>query len=251
MFYSYYIFFLDYILPIMIRVLGLISIAPIFSEKIISYKSKIFISFILSFFIFSLIPKQNIFLFCSKGFFIFLEEFLVGFFLGLIFKLVFVVSIFSGDLINSQIGLSFSLYSDNNNRCLVTTLSQLINCFTGLLFLIFDMHLWIISIIVKSFYYVPIGSFLLKDNYFKLILFFKNIFIDGLMLFFPVLILLIILNFIILFLNRIISSLSFFSFIFLFNFFFGIIFLYFFYYFYIFSIKLFFQKILFFLLNIL
>ncbi|WP_343190358.1 flagellar biosynthetic protein FliR [Buchnera aphidicola (Mollitrichosiphum nigrofasciatum)] len=242
--------FINYFVPIFTRIIGIIYIAPVFSEKIVSYKIKMFFSIILTFFLCSFLPRGYILHFSFIGVLVIFQEFVIGFFIGLTFKLIFVISSFCGDIIGTQMGLSFATFFDVNNRYFIPIVLRLINYCTYMVFFIFNMHLWVISVLVKSFYTIPIGSFILKNKFLNLVFFFSNVFIQGLKMFFPVILLLIILNLVFLFLNRILIPAFFFSLNFSLFLLFGMLFLYSFFPLFIINFKIAMQKILFFLLDI-
>ncbi|CAL4318747.1 flagellar biosynthetic protein FliR [Buchnera aphidicola] len=196
----------------LIRIFSFIIIVPILGNKVINYKIKFLLSILINY---SLEVNKfylNFSLFSSKGILTLIEQILIGCVMGYFFVLFFSISRIAGEIISVQMGLSFSAIFDLNSRLNSLILSRLINLLTNFLFLSFNGHIIIIKIIVKSFQIFPIQNiFFSKKIFFNLVIFFGPILLQSLMLIFPILICLLLINIIISFLNRICFQLSIFS----------------------------------------
>ncbi|CAL4318735.1 Flagellar biosynthetic protein FliR [Buchnera aphidicola (Eriosoma grossulariae)] len=207
-----FFYFLNNILLPSIRILSLFYTAPIFSENCISYKIKIFLSIIISFLIFPFLPESHINFFSYHYCLIFIQQIIIGGFLGFIIKIVFSSVNMAGEIISALIGLSFSNYFDINSRNNLSSISRFLNILILFIFLTFNGHLWLISILSDSFHQIPIDHSVFNVKiFFILVQFSSLLFLNSLKLALPVIILLLILNCIMAFLNRISPQISIFS----------------------------------------
>ncbi|XBC40829.1 MAG: flagellar biosynthetic protein FliR [Buchnera aphidicola (Nurudea yanoniella)] len=194
------------------RVLSFFIVAPLFSDSSIPKKVKLFFAFVISWFFMFLIPEVSINLLSIDGFIVLIEQILIGISLGFIMQLMFSTVKVSGELISFQMGLSFSSVLDWNTRSNISVLSRFLHVFFFLLFLEFNGHLWMISILFDFFLKIPINIIELDStSFFKILIASKFIFIDGLMLVLPIIMIQLMLNISMGILNRIASQISIFS----------------------------------------
>lgn len=197
------------------RILAFICSAPIFGESSVSYKIKIIISLFIVLISYPFIYESDEFNLSRISILKILEQILIGITLGFSFKIVFSIASIIGELISLQIGLSFSVFFDYNSRSTISVISQLFNILMLLLFLELDCHLWMLYILSKSFEWIPIKENIFAKNiFFTLLGFLSFIFLKGLLLIFPFVILLLIFNIIIAIINRMSPQLSIFSVVF-------------------------------------
>ncbi|XBC38792.1 MAG: flagellar biosynthetic protein FliR [Buchnera aphidicola (Melaphis rhois)] len=195
-----------------IRILSFVAIAPLLGDKSIPKKIQLFITFILSWFFMLIIPKVKIDLFSSDGLLILFEQILIGMSLGFAMQLIFSAIKVAGEIISFQMGLSFSSLLDWNTHSNISVLSRFLYIFLLLLFLEFNGHILMISVLFDTFRAFPITPIKLdSEKYLRIVIFTKFVFIDGFMLMLPVIIIQLILNFSMGILNRIASQISIFS----------------------------------------
>ncbi|CAL4318720.1 Flagellar biosynthetic protein FliR [Buchnera aphidicola (Eriosoma lanigerum)] len=195
-----------------VRILSLFLTAPIFNERVVFSKIKIIISIFFSFLITPFLPDIHIDFFSSNFLLIFIQQMIIGIFLGFSVQIIFSAANMAGEIISTQIGLSFSNYFDINTRNNSSSITRLLNILFLFLFLSFNGHLWILSILFDSFYRIPIDYFFLNVKVFLLLIHFSSfLFVISLKLSFPIIILILILNCIMAFLNRISPQISIFS----------------------------------------
>lgn len=87
-----------------------------------------------------------------------LQEVLIGLALGFSFQVVMHIFVLSGQLVAMKMGLGFASMNDPSNGISVTVLSQFYLLLSTVLFLIFNGHLLVIDLIVRSFDSIPIGT---------------------------------------------------------------------------------------------
>jgi len=192
-----------------IRVLALFTAAPVLSEKAVNKKAKICLAVLISLLIAQNLPQQNITVFSMIGSWVMAQQIIIGVSMGLSIQLLFVAIRTAGEIMGLQMGLSFATFFDPMGGQNMPVIARFLNLIITLLFLMFNGHLWMISIINDSFEILPVTSSPLNTNAF---LFFVNhagiIFSYGLRLGMPVVTLLLTVNLILGLLNRLTPQLS-------------------------------------------
>lgn len=197
---------------LVVRVLSFVIVAPLFGDSSIPKKIKLFFSFVISWCFTFFVPITNLNLLSIDGFLVLIEQIIIGTSLGFIVQLMFSTIKISGEIISFQMGLSFSSLIDWNTHSNISVLSRLLYMFLLLLFLEFNGHLWMISVLFDVFLKIPIQIVEFdSSSFFKILIISKFIFVDGLMLVFPIVIIQLMLNVSMGILNRIASQISIFS----------------------------------------
>ncbi|QCI21405.1 flagellar biosynthetic protein FliR [Buchnera aphidicola (Hyadaphis tataricae)] len=196
----------------MVRILSFFSIAPVFNDKLINKKIKIGLAVIISFLISPVLPEVHTVLFSYFGILLLFQQILIGFVLGFTAQLLFAVVNFSGEIIGLQMGLSFANFFNSNSHIGASIISRLLNIIFFLFFLSLNVHLYLIAILVDSFYSMPIDYYFLNSSIFLILLkFSSHIFLSGLLLIFPVIITLLTVSCVMSIANRFAPQISIFS----------------------------------------
>ncbi|CAL4318882.1 Flagellar biosynthetic protein FliR [Buchnera aphidicola (Protaphis terricola)] len=212
-----------------VRILSFFLTVPIFNDQHINNKTKIIFSALISWIIFPFLPKINIEIFSYFGIVLLLEQILIGITMGFACQFLFSAINFSGELIGLQMGLSFATFFNTNNNIGISIISRLLNILMLLFFISINMHLYLIFILVNSFYSIPISTFFLNtDIFFTLLKFSSSIFLNSLMFVLPIMLFLLLSNLIMSILNRLSPQISIFSIGFPLNLLIGILVLYYF-----------------------
>lgn len=212
----------------MVRILSFLSVIPIFNNKIFNKKNKIILSGIISWLIAPFLPEVHTILFSCFGLLLFIQQILIGLVLGFVAQFLFIAINLAGEVISLQMGLSFSIIFSNNIHLGNSIISRLLNILTLFFFLILNTHLRLISILIDSFYSMPIDSYFLNANMFFVLLKFSSyFFFNGIIFILPIIIILLILSCMMGLLNRLSPQISIFSIGFPLNLFVGILVLYF------------------------
>ncbi|HCH49993.1 MAG TPA: flagellar type III secretion system protein FliR [Proteus sp.] len=192
-----------------VRILALFSTAPLFSEKQTPKKFRIALAFLITALIAPGLPQNNIPLFSIIAFWVLLQQILIGTLLGLAMQMAFASVRHAGEVIGLQMGLSFATFFDPSGGPNMPILARIFNLLTMLLFMVFDGHLWLLSILVDTFYVVPIENQTFNSLAFlTLVQSASAIFINGMMLAMPLITLLLVLNLSLGILNRMTPQLS-------------------------------------------
>lgn len=192
-----------------LRILALISTAPILSEKSISKKVKIGLALMITWIVAPTLPTSGVTIFSAAGFWLAAQQILIGIMLGFTMQFAFAAIRTAGELIGLQMGLSFATFFDPGSRLNMPVLARFMDMLAMLLFLTFNGHLWLISMLVDTFHTLPIGGDPINSNVFMALSRAGGlIFLNGLMLALPLITLLLTLNIALGLLNRMAPQLS-------------------------------------------
>lgn len=193
----------------LLRVLALISTAPILSEKSVPKRVKLGLGIMITVIIAPTLPATNIPLFSLEALGLGLEQILIGIALGFTMQFAFAAIRTAGEIIGLQMGLSFATFIDPGSNLNMPVLARLMDMLALLLFLTFNGHLWLISMLADTFHTLPIGGEPINSNAFLALARAGGlIFLNGLMLALPVITLLLTLNLALGMLNRMAPQLS-------------------------------------------
>ena len=197
----------------LVRILSFFSTAPIFNDEHVNKKIKIILAILITSLITPFLPKvAHVDLLSTKGLFLLLQQILIGMVLGLTCQFLFAAFHLSGEVIGSQMGLSFANFFNFNRYIGTSIISRWLNILTLLFFLSLNFHIYLISILVDSFYAIPVDTFFLNsDFFFNVLKFSSHIFLDGVLFIFPVMIFLLLSNLVMSILNRVSPQISIFS----------------------------------------
>lgn len=193
----------------LLRVLALISTAPILSEKSVPKRVKLGLGVIITFIIAPSLPATDVTLFSPNALWLAMQQILIGIALGFTMQFAFAAVRTAGEIIGLQMGLSFATFVDPGSHLSMPVLARIMDMLAMLLFLVFNGHLWLISMLVDTFHTLPIGGQPLNSNAFMTLARAGGlIFLNGLMLALPIITLLLTINLALGMLNRMAPQLS-------------------------------------------
>lgn len=196
----------------LIRILSFFAIAPFFNDENINKKIKIILSILLTALIEPFLPEVHIKLFSVISLFVILQQILIGIALGFTCQFLFSAFNLSGEIIGLQMGLSFANFFNANRYVGISIVSRWINILILFLFLTVNAHLYLIVILVDSFYTMPINMNFISSNFFwSLLKFSSSIFLNGIIFVLPIMIFLLLSTLIMSILNRLSPQISIFS----------------------------------------
>lgn len=196
----------------LVRVLALIATAPILSERSVSRKVKVGLAAMITWLLVPMLPVTQVTLFSVGGFWLLIQQMLIGIALGFTMQFAFAAVRTAGEVIGLQMGLSFATFFDPGSRLNMPVLARFLDMLAMLLFLSFNGHLWLISLLADSFHTLPIGGDPLNANAFLALTKAGGlIFLNGMMLALPLITLLLTLNMALGLLNRVSPQLSVFA----------------------------------------
>lgn len=193
----------------LVRVLALISTAPVLNEKSINRKVKVGLAVMITILIAPSLPPIAIPVFSVGAIWVLVQQVLIGIAIGLTMQFAFAAIRLAGEIIGLQMGLSFATFFDPSGGPNMPVLARLLNLLAMLLFLSLNGHLWMISMLADSFHTLPIQFAPLNGGGFRALTEIGSlIFLSGLMLALPMITILLTLNMALGMLNRMTPQLS-------------------------------------------
>lgn len=193
---------------ILARVAALLHVAPIFSEKVVSRRLRAGLALMIALLMGDSTPDAQIGLYSWTGLWVVAKQVVIGAAMGLTLQFIFAAVRLAGEIIGMQMGLSFATFFDPGSGN-SPVISRFLNLLVTLLFLVFNGHLWLLSILADTFHALPVNADPLHTGGFLYVV--SNaglIFSQGLMLGLPIISLLLCINFTLGLLNRLTPQLS-------------------------------------------
>ncbi|HCR7359846.1 TPA: flagellar biosynthetic protein FliR, partial [Shigella flexneri] len=150
----------------LLRVLALISTAPILSERSVPKRVKLGLAMMITFVIAPSLPANDVPVFSFFALWLAVQQILIGIALGFTMQFAFAAVRTAGEIIGLQMGLSFATFVDPASHLNMPVLARIMDMLALLLFLTFNGHLWLISLLVDTFHTLPIGGEPLNSNAF-------------------------------------------------------------------------------------
>ncbi|WP_058911208.1 flagellar biosynthetic protein FliR [Entomohabitans teleogrylli] len=193
-----------------LRILALIATAPLLSERQVPKRVKLGLALVITVAIAPVLPPApQVPLFSIGAAGLIVQQLLIGTLLGFTLQLAFAAARLAGETIGLQMGLSFATFFDPGSRLNMPVLARLLDLLVMLLFLTFNGHLWLLSLLVDTFHTLPVGQLAIDRNIFRALADAGGlVFLNGLMLALPLVTLLLALNLALGLLNRMAPQLS-------------------------------------------
>lgn len=158
-----------------IRILAMLSAAPLYDQKAIPRQVRVGLAAVMAFVVMPTLPPPPS-LDDASAVGIIAQQVVIGLAIGFSIKVVFTAFQMAGDIIGLQMGLGFAQFVDPDKGGATPILGTFLTLLASLIFLTMDGHLMLIDAIVASFDVVPIGARSSGVN-------FENIFSAGGILF--------------------------------------------------------------------
>ena len=187
-----------------VRMLALVSTAPVFGEPWVPRQMKVAMAAMLAFVVSPTIgPMPAVPVVSAGGIWIILQQVLIGAAMGFSMRLVFAAVLAAGEYIGLQMGLSFASFFDPMSHGSTMVVARLLNMLAMLIFLALDGHLLMLNALAESFHTLPVADApLASGGWMFLVLGGGEIFSSGLMLSLPLITALLTLNLAMGILNR-------------------------------------------------
>jgi len=179
-----------------IRIAAMISAMPVFSSNFIPVRVRLMIAIGITMVVAPVIPEvPYIDALSPRGFYVILQQMIIGIAMGFIFHLVFSVFIIAGQIIAMQMGLGFAMMVDPVNGSQAPVLSMFYLILVTLFFLLLDGHLILISVMADSFHSLPIGmEGLTRENFYQMVSWGSHMFAGALLVSLPAIVALLLIN---------------------------------------------------------
>ncbi len=156
---SFSIYHLEYFLVIVVRILGVMAFAPIFGNRPVTRRARIFIALAVSFAIFTAYPYVPLRYTTFWGYsFILLKDLLVGLTIGFMSNITLTIIQMAGQFIDRELGFSMVSNFDQTFNTETTITAEFYNMLIMVIMLGFDMQYFVLSALSDSFELIPIGN---------------------------------------------------------------------------------------------
>ncbi|MEA5096973.1 MAG: flagellar biosynthetic protein FliR [Burkholderiaceae bacterium] len=178
------------------RILGLIAVAPLYSNVSIPATVKLTLGIMISFVIApSVPPLPALDPMSLQGLLILAQQFVIGAAMGFTIRIVFAAMEMAGEITGMTMGLGFATFFDPMSQGRSSAISQFMALLTLMIYLATNLHLALLSILADSFSTIPISSAPLSGEMFRLLAEFGGqIFSAGVQLSLPLIAALLITN---------------------------------------------------------
>lgn len=185
---SFTVEYLEYILLVLIRVASVILVAPFFSSSEIPRKVKAAIVFFLSLILMNTIDYHSVSYEGMIGYsMLVMKEAITGLLIGIGAGFCQYILSFSGHMIDMEIGFSMVQEMDPTTNVTSTVTSNFYMYVFILMFIVSDMHYYIIDALCDSYQLIPIGGADLSGNlYTIMITYITDYFIIGFRIILPI-----------------------------------------------------------------
>jgi len=179
-----------------IRIAAMITAMPVFSSNFIPVRVRLMIAIGITIVVAPVIPEvPHIDALSPRGFYVILQQMIIGITMGFIFHLVFSVFIIAGQIVAMQMGLGFAMMVDPVNGSQAPVLGMFYMVLVTLFFLLLDGHLILISVMADSFYSLPIGmEGLVRENFNQMVEWGSHMFSGAVLVALPAIIALLLIN---------------------------------------------------------
>ena len=150
---------LEYYLAIFVRVMGAIAFAPIFGNRTVTRRVRIFIGIACALAVFTANPYVPLGYSTFLGYtIILLKELIVGITIGFMSNVTLSIISAAGQFIDREIGFSMVSDFDPGMNTEITITAEFYNMLVMLIMLCSNMHYFILSALSDSFQLIPLGN---------------------------------------------------------------------------------------------
>ncbi|MDO4166457.1 MAG: flagellar biosynthetic protein FliR [Eubacteriales bacterium] len=185
---SFTVEYLEYIMLVFIRVASVVVVAPFFSGNEIPRRLKAGIALFLTIIVMNTVDYTSVSYDGVLGYSaLALKEGITGILIGLGSLLCMYILNFSGHMIDMEIGFSMVQEMDPTTSISSTVTANLYSYVFMLLFLVSDMHYFIIDALYDSYQLIPIGGAKISGNlYTIMITYITDYFVIGFRIILPI-----------------------------------------------------------------
>jgi flagellar biosynthetic protein FliR len=141
------------------RILGVISIAPPFSNAMIPTRVKLMLGIFIAVLISPNVPALPALDPMSlPGLLVLVQEILIGLAMGTVMRMVFAAVEMAGQMVSATMGLSFAAFFDPTSEGQTAVISQFFSLLATLVFLSVNGHLVMLAALSESFVTLPISA---------------------------------------------------------------------------------------------
>lgn len=143
----------------LIRILGLISAAPVFGNRSVPARIKVALGVMLTLIIAPTVPAlPALEPMSASGLLILAQQFIIGLAMGFAMRIVFSAVEMAGEITGLTMGLGFATFFDPMSRGHSSAISQFLSLLAILVFLAANIHLALLAALAESFTTLPISA---------------------------------------------------------------------------------------------
>jgi flagellar biosynthesis protein FliR len=178
------------------RILGVISVAPLFGNVSVPARVKISLGILLSLIVAPTVPAlPAIDPMSANGLLILVQQLVIGLTMGYAVRIVFAGVELAGEISGMTMGLGFASFFDPQTQARTSAISQFLALIMIMVYMASDLHLLVLSTLAKSFELMPISSgFISNEGLFQIVKLGGRIFSAGVQLSMPIVAALLITN---------------------------------------------------------
>ena len=141
------------------RILGLIAASPLFGNRSVPARVKVFLGVGLTLIIAPAIPKiAPLDPLSLPGLLIVAQQFLIGLAMGFAMRIIFSAVEMAGEIIGLTMGLGFATFFDPQSMGRSSAISQFLALVATMAFLAANAHLVLLQVLAESFISLPISA---------------------------------------------------------------------------------------------
>ena len=150
------------------RILGLISVAPLFGNVNVPTQIKLVLGVMLALILapsIETLPAAD--LMSVDGILILAQQFIIGAAMGFTVRIVFAAVEMAGEITGMTMGLGFATFYDPVSQGRSSAISQFLALVTLMIYLATNLHLLVLSLLAESFKTLPITGLMVSGNMFQ------------------------------------------------------------------------------------
>lgn len=179
----------------LVRILAMISTAPVLGNKQVPKRVKIGFSALLAILIApTLTTLPQVAVGSPQGLLIIIQQIIIGIAMGFTMRLIFTAVEMAGELSGLQMGLGFASFYDPMNSSYSPIIARWLGMIAVLAFLATDGHLYMLSVLAESFKTLPVGDAMPHQGFYSVVNWGGSIFAFGLQIALPIVAALLITN---------------------------------------------------------
>jgi flagellar biosynthesis protein FliR len=196
----------------LVRVLGLIATAPVFSNRAFPARVRLGLAAMMTLALLPTLEPSGLTVGSWSGLLALIQQMLIGIALGFAMRIIFTAIDLAGELIGLQMGLGFAMFYDPDNAAQSPVISEFLGLLATLVFLAINGHLMLLAVLGNSFEWWPVGADLFPaGGWLALARWGSTVFSAGLMIALPLIAALLVVNIALAVLTRAAPSLNLFA----------------------------------------
>lgn len=141
------------------RILGLVSVAPLFGNVSVPARVKVGLGVMLALIIAPTVPAQPaVDPMSLSGLLILMQQLVIGLSMGFAMRIVFSGVEMAGEISSMTMGLGFATFYDPQSRGHTSVISQFLALLTMMIYLASDLHLVLLSTLSQTFTSLPVSA---------------------------------------------------------------------------------------------